>query len=398
MIAKSMEKLVNNNSAIREMFEEGKKLIKQFGKENVYDFSLGNPSVPAPPQVNEAIVKALDNRSTHEYMSNAGFEEVRKTIANSLNKRFKTNFNMENIIMCNGAAGGLNCVLRTIINPDDEVIVLVPYFMEYRNYIENFKGKVVEVKCNENFEPDFKDLQNKISNKTKAIIVNNPNNPSGIVYSEEVIKSLTDILRKKEEEYKTAIYLLSDEPYREIVYDEIKVPYLTKYYDDAIVVYSYSKSLSIPGERIGYIVVPNEVDDFENVVQAITISNRILGFVNAPSLMQMVVAECEGLTSDISEYEKNRDILYNGLVKCGYECKKPQGAFYLFLKSPIKDEKEFCNMAKKYNILMVPGSSFAYCGYVRLAFCTETTIIAKSIPKFKELMDEIINLKLCGKE
>ena len=304
---------------------------------------------------------------------------------------------MQNIIMCNGAAGGLNCVLRSILNPGDEVIVLVPYFMEYRNYVENFQGKVVEVACNENFEPNYKDLQNKINNKTKAIIVNNPNNPSGIVYSEEIIRCITNILIKKEEEYKTSIYLLADEPYREIVYDGIKVPYLTKYYNDVIVVYSYSKSLSIPGERIGYIVVPNEVDDFENTAQAITISNRILGFVNAPSLMQVVVAECEGLTSDISKYENNRNILYNGLIECGYECQKPQGAFYLFLKSPIKDEKIFCDMAKKYNILMVPGSSFACPGYVRLAFCTETTMIEKSIPKFKELMEELINLKLCEK-
>lgn len=284
---------------------------------------------------------------------------------------------------------GLNVTLKSIINPDDEVIVLIPYFMEYRNYIENYNGKVVEVLCNEDFEPDMADFEKKINIKTKAVIIDNPNNPSGIVYSKKVIKDLAAILRKKEEEYHQAIYLISDEPYREIVYDGIQVPYLTKYYEDTIVVYSYSKSLSLPGERIGYIVTPTEADDFENLVQAMSVATRILGFVNAPSLLQKVVAECVELTSDISKYERNRDILYNGLIQCGYECKKPQGAFYLFLKSPIEDEKEFCNLAKKYNILMVPGSSFAYPGYVRLAFCTETKMIENAIPKFQLLKEEI---------
>ncbi len=283
----------------------------------------------------------------------------------------------------------MNVTLKSIINPNDEVIVLIPYFMDYSNYIENYNGKVVEVMCNEDFEPDMTDFEKKISIKTKAVIINNPNNPSGIVYSENVIKKLASILRKKEEEYNKAIYLISDEPYREIVYDGNQAPYLTKYYEDTIVVYSYSKSLSLPGERIGYIVIPTNADDFENLVQAITVSTRILGFVNAPSLLQKVVAQCVGLTSDISKYENNRDILYNGLIQCGYECKKPQGAFYLFLKSPLEDEKEFCNLAKKYNILMVPGSSFAYPKYVRLAFCTQTKMIENAIPKFKLLKEEI---------
>lgn len=333
MIAKKMEKLVKNNSVIREMFEEGKRLVKQYGKENVYDFSLGNPSVEPPKQVNEAIEKCLEDKNIHAYMSNNGYEDVRKMIANSLNHRFATNFKESNICMCVGAAGGLNVALKAILNPDDEVIVLIPYFMEYRNYIQNYNGNVVEVLCNEDFEPDIADFEKKITAKTKAVIINNPNNPSGMVYSESVIQKLVEVLRKKEAEYQQTIYLISDEPYREIVYDGIQVPYLTKYYADTIIVYSYSKSLSLPGERIGYIVIPEEADDFENLVQAITIATRILGFVNAPSLLQKAVAECVDLTSDISEYEKNRDILYHGLIRIGYECKKPQGAFYLFLKS-----------------------------------------------------------------
>lgn len=392
MISDKMQKIVKNNSVIRQMFEEGKKLEKQYGKENVYDFSLGNPSVKPPKEVNEKIIECLSNENIHAYMSNGGYEDVRKKIAISINNKHNVDLNEKNIIMCVGAAGGLNVSLKTILNPDDEVIVFIPYFMEYRNYIENYNGKIVEVNCNKNFEPDMIDLENKITKKTKAIIINNPNNPSGIVYSEEVIKNLSNVLKKKEQEYGNAIYLISDEPYREIVYDGVEVLYLPKYYNDTIIVYSYSKSLSLPGERIGYIEVPNEIDDFENLIQGLIVATRILGFVNAPSLLQKVIGECVGLTSNIDEYRKNRDILYNGLVECGYECNKPQGAFYLFLKSPIDDEKEFCNIAKKYNILMVPGSSFACPGYVRLAFCTETEMIERAIPKFMDLKEEIDKL------
>jgi len=319
MISKNMERLVKNNSVIRQMFEEGKKLAKQYGKENVYDFSLGNPSIEPPTQVNEAINKCIEDKNIHAYMNNAGYEDVRDIIANSLNKRFETNFTNENIIMCVGAAGGLNVALKSILNPDDEVIVCIPYFMEYRNYIENHNGKIVEVLCNENFEPDMKDFENKINKKTKAIIINTPNNPSGVVYSETVIQNLTDILRKKEAEYNQAIYLLSDEPYREIVYDGIQVPYLTKYYDNTIVVYSYSKSLSLPGERIGYIVVPTEADDFENLVQAATISTRILGFVNAPSLLQKLVADHLDDVVGLDSYKERRDVFYKGNCDDGAE-------------------------------------------------------------------------------
>ena len=389
MISDKMKKLVKNNSTIREMFEEGNKLKKKYGEENVFDFSLGNPSVEAPEEVNKSIKNCLEIKNIHSYMSNSGYDDVREKVAQFLNKKFSTNYIKEGIIMSCGAAGGLNVVLKSILNPDDEVIVFVPYFMEYGYYIDNYNGKVVEVSCNDSFEPDLKDFEEKINSKTKAIIINSPNNPSGIIYSENVIKKLTDILKKKEQEYNKSIYLISDEPYRDIVYDNNEVPYLPKYYQNTIVVYCYSKSLSIPGERIGYISILSKVDDFENLVQACSISTRILGFINANSLIQKSVAECLEITSDMSEYVENRDLLYNGLIECGYECIKPQGTFYLFLKSPIDDEKAFCEMAKKYNILMVPGSSFRCSGYLRLAFCTKREVIENSIPKFKELIDKI---------
>lgn len=389
MISKSIENLINNNSVIRKMFEEGKILKEKYGEENVFDFSIGNPSVPVPEKVNEAVKKSLEDENIHAYMNNAGYEDVRETIAQSLNKRFKTDFDKQNIIMSTGAAGGLNVVLRTILNPEDEVIVLVPYFMEYKNYVENYYANIIEVGCNDDFNPNLEELENKITAKTKAIIINNPNNPSGKVYSEEVIKQISMILNTKQKELNTSIYIISDEPYREIVFDNIEVPYITKYYNNSLVVYSYSKSLSIPGERIGYIVVPNSADYFENLIQGITIANRILGFVNAPSIMQKVIKDCVDITSDMSIYAKNRDLLYNGLIEIGYECVKPEGTFYLFLKSPIADEKKFCDIAKKYNILMVPGSSFKKSGYVRLAFCTKTETIKNSLPKFEELYKEM---------
>lgn len=389
MISEKMKELVKNNSVIREMFEEGKRLSKIYGKENVYDFSLGNPSVPTPDNIKEAIIKILENEDTqilHGYMSNGGFEDVREKVASSINNKFDTSFTSKNIIMTVGAASGLNIILKSILNPEDEVLVIAPYFVEYKNYVKNYDGKIVVTMANEeNFEPDLKDLASKISAKTKAVIINTPNNPTGVVYSENTIKELAKILKEKEKEYNNEIYLISDEPYRELVYEDIKFPYITKFYKNTFVVYSYSKSLSLPGERIGYVVVPNEMVDSNNVIEAVTIANRVLGSVNAPSLMQKVIGECVDLTVDISQYKRNRDLLYNYLIECNFECIKPQGAFYLFLKSPIKDDKEFCNIAKEYNILMVPGSSFAYPGYVRISYCVDYEMIKRSLPAFKKL-------------
>lgn len=394
MIAEKMKGLVANSSAIRAMFEEGNRLAGIYGAENVFDFSLGNPNVPAPEAVKKAIEDLVENEDPlvlHGYTnSNSGYADVREAVANSLNERFGTAFEGKNIIMTVGAAGGLNVILKTIINAGDEVLTFAPYFGEYRAYVNNFDGVLVEVSPNTvDFQPKLDEFEKKITPKTKAVIVNTPNNPTGVVYSEETIEKMTAIMEAKQKEYGTEIFLISDEPYRELVYDGAEVPYLTKYYDNTIVGYSYSKSLSLPGERIGYLVIPDEVADSEDMLSAANVANRILGFVNAPTLQQKVVAKCINEKTDLSFYDKNRETLYNGLLECGFECIKPQGAFYLFVKSPIADEKEFCSIAKKYNLLLVPGSSFACPGYVRLAYCVSYETIVNSLPKFKELAKEM---------
>lgn len=390
MISKKMENMVANSSAIRAMFEEGNRLAKIYGSENVFDFSLGNPNVPAPDAVKYAIKELLDEEDPvvlHGYTnSNAGYEDVRIAIADSLNDRFGTHFCSKNITMTVGAAGGLNVILKSLINPGDEVITFAPYFGEYRSYTDNYDGVLVEVSPNTtNFQPKLDEFEQKISPKTKAIIVNTPNNPTGVVYSEETIQKMAAILEKKQKEYGTDIYLISDEPYRELAYDGVEVPYLTKYYANTIVGYSYSKSLSLPGERIGYLVIPDEASDSEKLIGAVNVATRILGFVNAPTLQQKVVKACLNEKTDISYYDRNRETLYNGLKNLGFDCIKPEGAFYLFVKSPIDDEKEFCNEAKKYNILIVPGASFACPGYVRMAYCVSYETIVNSLPEFAKL-------------
>ena len=388
-----MKGLVANSSAIRAMFEEGNRLAGIYGAENVFDFSLGNPNVPAPEAVKKAIEDLVENEDPlvlHGYTnSNSGYADVREAVAKSLNKRFGTAFEGKNIIMTVGAAGGLNVILKTIINAGDEVLTFAPYFGEYRAYVNNFDGVLVEVSPNTvDFQPKLDEFEQKITPKTKAVIVNTPNNPTGVVYSEETIKKMAAIMEAKQKEYGTEIFLISDEPYRELVYDGAEVPYLTKYYDNTIVGYSYSKSLSLPGERIGYLVIPDEVADSEDMLSAANVANRILGFVNAPTLQQKIVKACLNEKTDISYYDRNREALYNGLKECGFDCIKPEGAFYLFVKSPVENEKEFCEAGKKYNILMVPGSSFACPGYVRLAYCVSYETIVNSLPKFAELAKE----------
>lgn len=393
MIAEKMKNMVANSSAIRAMFEEGNRLAEIYGAKNVYDFSLGNPNVAAPEAVKKAIIELLEEDDPvvlHGYTnSNSGYADVRETIAQSLNERFGTRFAGKNIVMSVGAAGGLNVILKTLINPGDEVIAFAPYFGEYRSYTNNYDGVLVEISPNTvDFQPKLDEFAQKITPRTKAVIVNTPNNPTGVVYSEETIQKLAAIMEEKQKEYGTDIYLISDEPYRELVYDGAEVPYLTKYYDNTIVGYSYSKSLSLPGERIGYLVIPDEVADSEDVLAAANVATRILGFVNAPTLQQKVVAKCIHEKTDISFYDRNRETLYNGLKDCGFECIKPEGAFYLFVKSPVADEKEFCAAAKKYHLLLVPGSSFACPGYVRLAYCVAYETIVNSLPKFRELAKE----------
>ncbi|MEG0590037.1 MAG: pyridoxal phosphate-dependent aminotransferase, partial [Lachnospiraceae bacterium] len=280
-------------------------------------------------------------------------------------------------------------ILKTLLNPGDEVIVFAPYFGEYRSYVSNFDGVLVEISPNtKDFQPRLDEFETKITAKTKAVIINTPNNPTGVVYSEETIKKLAVIMERKQKELGTDIYLISDEPYRELVYDGIEVPYLTKYYDNTIVAYSYSKSLSLPGERIGYLVISDDVKDSELVNGAASVANRILGFVNAPTLQQRVVAKCLNEKTDISYYNRNRETLYKGLTECGFQCIKPQGAFYLFVKSPLEDEKAFCANAKKHHLLIVPGSSFGCPGYVRMAYCVAYETIVNAIPKFEDLANE----------
>jgi len=391
MIADKMKALVKNSSAIRAMFEEGKIMAAKYGAENVYDFSLGNPNVPAPVQVKEAIIEEAEKEDPivlHGYMSNAGYEDVRQAVAESINKKFDTAFSAKNIIMTVGAAGGLNVILKTLLNPGDEVIAIAPYFGEYNSYVSNFDGKLVVVSPNtETFQPNLTELEEKLTARTKAVIVNSPNNPTGVIYSEETIQEMAEILRKKQKEFGTDIYLISDEPYRELAYDGAEVPYLTKYYENG---YSFSKSLSLPGERIGYLVIPDEAADSEDVISAAGTATRILGYVNAPSLMQKAVAKCLDAQADVPYYDRNREDLYNGLKEMGFECIKPQGAFYLFMKSPVADEKVFCEAAKKQHILIVPGSSFACPGYVRIAYCVAHETIINSMPGFKALAEEFL--------
>lgn len=392
MISQKMIKLAGGNSAIRAMFEEGNRLAALYGRENVYDFSLGNPNFPAPAEVNCAIKEVLDSMDSvavHGYMSNAGFEDVRETVAQSLNRRFKTAFTAKNILMTVGAAGGLNVILKTLLNPGDEVLTFAPYFVEYGNYVANYDGILKAIPADaETFQPDAEKLAAAITPKTKAVIINNPNNPTGVIYSAETVRRLAEVLEEKQEEYGISIYLISDEPYRELAYDGAEVPYLSRYYRNAIICYSWSKSLSLPGERIGYLAIPGEIDDAELIIQAAAIANRVLGFVNAPSLMQLAVSRCIDAKVDLAGYDANRRELYEGLTALGFECAKPEGAFYLWLRSPVEDEKEFISRGKKYNILMVPGSSFAWPGYVRLAYCVSNGMIKKALSAFAKLADE----------
>ena len=315
MISEKMRPLVQNNSVIRVMFEEGKRLAGIYGAENVFDFSLGNPSVPAPKEVEQAILDTLreeDAMFVHGYMSNAGYEDVRETIAQSLNQRFGTSFGQDNILMTVGAASGLNVMLKTLLDPGDEVIVFAPYFLEYKNYVHNYDGKLVEISPNTaDFQPNLEEFREKITAATKAVIINTPNNPTGVVYPEETLERMAQILREKEAEFGTDIVLLSDEPYRELAYDGVEVPYVTKFYHNAVVCYSYSKSLSLPGERIGYLVIPDEVTDSKDVFTAAVIANRVLGCVNAPSLIQRVIKRCieMGATVDLAGYDRNRNRL-----------------------------------------------------------------------------------------
>lgn len=392
MISKKMQQDIKNSSAIRAMFQEGRAMAEEIGAENVYDFSLGNPMTPVPAEFNQAVVHAVQTEASvelHGYMDNAGYPEVRQAVAEDLNRRFGTEFEGKHIVMTVGAAGALNVVLKTLLDPGDEVLALAPYFGEYRGYVANHQGVLREVQPDtETFQPDLADFEAKVTESVKAVIINNPVNPTGVIYSAETVQKMADILRKKQEEYGKEIYLVSDEPYRELAYDGNEVPFLTQYYDNTFVTYSFSKSMSIPGERIGYIAACPNMADCAQAVSGLSVANRVLGFVNAPSLMQKALAASLGARTDVGYYDRNRQLIYESLTKLGFECAKPQGAFYLWVKSPDPEEKKFVEAAKKYHLLLVGGTTFSCPGYVRLAYCVSYEMIQRSLPAFEKLAKE----------
>lgn len=385
-IASNINDSIKRSSWIRKMFEEGAKLKEKIGEENVFDFSLGNPDLE-PPKEFFNILKSLTDgkeRSLHRYMPNAGFPHVREEIAKKISKENNIPIEMKHIVMTCGAAGGLNVIFKTILNPEEQVIVPKPYFVEYGFYINNHRGEIKLVDTNKDFSLNISNIKDALNEKTRAILINSPNNPTGCVYSEEDIKKLSDLLRDYQKKNKRIIYLISDEPYREIVYNNIIVPNILTNYEQSIVVTSYSKTLSIPGERIGYIAVNPLCENLDLLMSGLILSNRILGFVNAPGLMQRVVAMLPEISVNIDAYKKRRDLLISGLRDAGYDFNDPEGAFYLFCKSPTGDDVAFVKHLQKFNILVVPGVGFGGPGYFRISYCISENIIERAIPKFKE--------------
>lgn len=392
MFNEDMYKIGAKGSDIRELFEYGKRRKLEIGDDKVFDFSIGNPSVPSPSVVNETLIDLIQNvepTKLHGYTSASGDNYVKSEIANYINNKYNANVSKDLIYMTCGAASSLSITFKALLNQSDEVIVIAPYFPEYKVFVENAFGKIVVVNSKlPSFLPDFDDLENKINENTKAVIINSPNNPTGVVYGKDVIEELASVLKKKEKELGTNIYLVSDEPYRELVYGDVIVPFITNYYHNSIVCYSFSKSLSLPGERIGYILVNSECDEAINLYKTICGAGRSMGFVCAPALFQYMVPKCLGYTSDINVYKENRDILYKELTSYGYEVVKPEGAFYLFIKSLDEDSYAFSEFAKKYELLLVPSDSFGVKGYIRISYCVSRKQIVDSLPSFKKLIED----------
>lgn len=391
MLNEQMYEFGSKSSVIRELFAYGLERKKIVGEDKVYDFSIGNPSIPAPAEVKQAILALLEEpaEALHGYSPAAGDPEVRKTLADSVNRRFGTSYTADNFYMTVGAAASLSISTKALTNPGDEFITFAPYFPEYAVWVETARAKLLVTPADkENFQIDFAAFEKLIGPKTRGVIINSPNNPSGVVYSEDTIRRLAQILTEKQKEYGNPIYLITDEPYREIVYDGVEVPFVPKYYKNTLVCYSYSKSLSLPGERIGYILVPDEADEAKRVMAAVAGAGRALGYVCAPVLFQRVVARCTDVTGDIAAYERNRELLYNGLTALGYECVRPQGAFYLFVKALEPDAKAFSDRAKKHDVLVVPSDSFGCEGYVRISYCVAEKTIRDALPVFAEIMKE----------
>ncbi len=392
MLSESMAALGTSRSVIRELFEYGMQRAAQVGAENVFDFSIGNPSVPAPPSVNREAVRLLQNEdpvALHGYTSAAGDGSVRSALAASVNRRFGTGYAADNFYCTMGAAAALCCCFKALCCPEDEFIVLAPYFPEYKVFIEGAGGKAAVVPPEtESFQIDFAALERSVNARTKAVVVNSPNNPCGVVYSQKTIESLAALLDAKSAEYGHPIYIISDEPYREIVYDGTEVPYIPKFYANTLVCYSYSKSLSIPGERIGYVLVPDTMDDWEHVYAAVAGAGRALGYVNASSLFQRVIAACADDTADLSVYAENRRILLDGLRSMGFTCVEPGGTFYIFPRSLEPDDGAFSRRAMAHDLLLVPGSGFGCPGHVRISYCVPTERIRRALPVFEKLAAE----------
>lgn len=393
MYNERMYQLGSKRSTIREIFEYAKKRSAEIGAENVFDFSIGNPSVPAPKEVGETIARltgGLDPVKLHEYTSAQGDKTVRDTIAQNYTRRFGVALSGEDLYMTCGAAASLTIVFKALTcTAEDEFIVFAPYFPEYAVFVENAGAKLTVLPSTEEMQPDFDALKRALNPHVRGLLINSPNNPSGAVYGVETMKKLAEILREKSAEFGAPVYLISDEPYRELVYDkEMVVPSPMAYYDDSIVCYSYSKSLSLPGERIGYIALSPKAREHKGLYAAVCGAGRSLGFVCAPALFQRVAAACDGMTADLSVYKRNRDLLYNGLKACGFTCVYPDGAFYLFLKSAEEDAAAFCERAKKYELLLVNGADFGAPGWVRVAYCVRTERIEKALPLFKALARE----------
>lgn len=391
MVSPKMYELGTKKSTIRTIFEFGRKRAAEVGEENIFDFSLGNPNVPTPDFVRDAAIDILQNyepAQVHGYTVAPGNPQVRETLAQSINNRFGTYFTGKNIFVTSGAAAAITICFKALAEPGDEFITFAPYFPEYKCFVESVGAELKVVPPSpKDWQIDFDAFRKLLNAKTKAVIINSPNNPSGAVYSKETITQLTAMLKYQSNQYGRKIFLICDEPYRELAYG-VDVPWVTNYYWNTLVCYSYSKSFSLPGERIGYIVVPNAVDNFDKVFGAIAGAARVLTHVNAPSLWQLVVAKCAGKTVDITPYERNGKLLYDGLIAAGFECVKPQGAFYLFPKALEEDDYAFCERAKKYDLLLVPGKDFGAPGYFRAAYCIKTETIERSLPLFKKLAEE----------
>jgi len=390
-ISKKVETILSKSSWIRKMFEEGAMLKAEHGPENVYDFSLGNPNLSPPDSFRKTLLDIIDTQDGvgHGYMPNTGYPDVRKSVADYLSKEQNAEISENHVIMTCGAAGGLNVIFKAILDPEDEVITPAPFFVEYGFYADNHGGKLVTVPVKKDFALDIEGIASVVTGKTKAVLINSPNNPTGRIYDKESLETLGNMLMEKGKKLGKVIYLISDEPYRKIVYDGADVPEIFPVYKDSIIVASYSKDLSIAGERIGFITVNPKASSKDALLSGMALANRILGFVNAPALMQRAVSNLQGVSVDISAYTRNRDLLCDGLADCGYEFIKPAGAFYLFPKSPISDDVKFVQELQKELILTVPGSGFGGPGHFRIAFCVQDSVIIGAMPGFKKVMEKI---------